>query len=199
MKGTLSASISAGGSKIGIADPAIAVFECVNATRAGQAPTSGVRRRPSPSLLQWPIPAIQVLLPCTGQLQPEHILKAFEEGCDAVCVIACEEDNCHCLEGSKRVRRRGDYVRRLLDEMGLGGNRLMLFNLPGSARQDMVLGLDETADAQPAQDLSSQVQAIVREAMCALQTLSPNPLRKNRPAAEPVEENYITNQEEESD
>ena len=199
MKDTLSASVSVGGKRTEIAGPAIAVFECANCTRAGQAPTSGVRRRPGPSLFQWPIPAVQILLPCTGQLQPEHILKVFEEGYDAVCVIACQEDNCHCLEGSKRVRLRVDYVRRMLDEMGLGGNRLMLFNLPGSARQDMVLGLEKTDGSKSAQDLSGRVQAIVSEAMCVLESLPPSPFRKSRPITEPVEENTPANEEEESD
>ena len=196
MKHTVSASVVAGGSGIGTADRVIAVFECVNAARAGQPPTSGFRR-PNPSLFQWPIPAVQVRLPCTGRLQPEHILKAFEEGYDAVCVIACEEHNCHCLEGSKRARRRVDYVRRLLDEMGLGGNRLMLFNLPGSAREDMALGLGGTDGAQSNRDCAVQAQTIVQQAMSAVESLSPSPFRKNQPPTEPVEEHIPENEGEE--
>ena len=188
-----------GRSGAGLAAPAIAVFECINATRAGQAPTSSSRRRPGPSLFHWPIPAILIRLPCAGRLQPEHILKVFEEGYDAVCVIACAEDNCHCLEGSKRGHRRIDYVRGLLDEIGLGGNRLLLFNLPGSAREDMELGLGQSFNAQPVQDLSAQAQAIVEQALRAIELLSPSPFRKNRPAAETVEKDTPANEEEESD
>lgn len=199
MKDTLSARVAVGGSGIGIGDSAIAVFECVNTTRPGQAPTSSMCRRPTPSLFQWPIPAIQVRLPCAGRLQPEHLLKAFEEGYDAVCVIACAEDNCHCVEGSKRGRRRVDYVRGLLDEMGLGGNRLLFFSLPGSAREDMDRGLGKTAGAAPGQDLAAHAVAIVEQAMSAIALLPPSPFRKNRPATEPVEKDSQANEEEESD
>ena len=48
----------------------------------------------------WPFPVREVLVPCTGRLQPEHLLKAFESGSDLVCAIACAEDNCHYAEGS---------------------------------------------------------------------------------------------------
>jgi hypothetical protein len=132
-------------------------------------------------------------------LQPEHILKTFEEGYDAVCVIMCAEDNCHCLEGSKRGHRRVDYVRGLLDEIGLGGNRLIIFSLPGSAREDMERGLGQDAGASPGQDLAAQTAAIVEQAMSAIALLSPSPFRKNRPAAEPVEQDTQANEEEESD
>ena len=36
------------------------------------------------------------------------------------CVVACDEDNCHHLEGSRRCARRVDYLRGILDEVGLG-------------------------------------------------------------------------------
>jgi coenzyme F420-reducing hydrogenase delta subunit len=195
----VSANFSVGGNKRGIDDLAIAVFECVNAARPGQPPISSSRRRPVPSLFQWPIAVNQVRVPCAGRLQPEHILKAFEEGYDAVCVIVCAEDNCHCLEGSTRGHRRVDYVRRLLDEVGVGGNRLLCYTMPGSAREDMAAGLGQGADTQPTQDLSAQAATIVEQAMSAIAALPPSPFRKNRPAVEPMEKDTQASEEEESD
>ena len=199
MKDTLSTSSAVNRNGVGLADPVIAVFECVNGAKAGQTPTSSSCRRPGPSLFQWPSPSVQVRRPCAGRLQPEHILKAFEEGYDAVCVIMCAEDNCHCLEGSKRGHRRVDYVRGLLDEMGLGGNRLMMFSLPGSAREDMGRGVGQNVCVSPGQDFAAQAAAIVEQAMSAIALLSPSPFRKNRPVAEPVENDTQANEEEESD
>ena len=198
MKDTVSATAATGGKGHESVDAVIAVFECVNATRVGEAPIGGGRRRPIPTLFQWPVPAIQVRIPCAGRLQPEHLLKTFEEGYDAVCVIACDEGNCHCLEGSKRGHRRIDYVRGLLDEIGLGGNRLLFFNLPGSAREDMALGAGGNG-AQAQQDFSAQAQAVVQQVMGALALLSPSPFKKNRSAMEPVEVNIEASEEEESD
>lgn len=198
MKDTLSTSSAAANIEVGISDPVIAVFECVNATRMGEAPLGGGRRRPAASIFQWPVPAVQVCITCAGRLQPEHLLKAFEDGYDAVCVITCAEDNCHCLEGSKRGHRRIDYVRGILNELGLGGDRLLLFNMPGSAREDMALGAGGNGAAAAA-DFSAQAQAVVTQVMGALAKLTPSPFRKNRPATEPVEVNIEASEEEDSD
>ena len=123
----------------------VTLFICANSARPGIAPTSGRLQRPTPLPVEWPFPAHEVVVPCTGKLQPEHLLKAFEAGADLVCIIACAEENCHYLEGSRRAKRRVEYVRSLLDELGIGGERLMIFHLPGSAREDMAAGCGDHA------------------------------------------------------
>jgi len=67
-------------------------------------------------------------------LQPEHVLKAFESGARLVCAVACSEDNCHHLEGSKRCARRVDYVKGILDEIGWAPTADAL-HLPGPPRK----------------------------------------------------------------
>jgi len=115
-------------------------------------------------------------VPCTGRLQPEHVLKAFESGADVVCAVACQEDNCHYLEGSKRCARRVDYLRSILEEIGLGGERLMLFHLPGTAAEDMALAAGKPAPADTSDGLDTRVAAIRDQVMQALEGLPPNPL-----------------------
>ena len=127
----------------------VTVFVCANCARPGQAATSAGRPRPVVPEFGWPWPVREIVVACTGRLQPEHVLKAFESGSDIVAAVACEEDNCHYLEGSRRCVRRVDYLRSILNAIGLGGERLMLFNLPGTAVEDMVLaggGLAHAAD-----------------------------------------------------
>jgi F420-non-reducing hydrogenase iron-sulfur subunit len=101
----------------------------------------------------WPEGVRQVVVPCTGRLQPEHMLKAFEAGADAVCAIGCEDGDCHYLEGSKRCTRRVDYLRALLDEIGLGGERLLRFQLKDTAAagaiRDQVLEAVEKLPRNP--------------------------------------------------
>jgi F420-non-reducing hydrogenase iron-sulfur subunit len=87
---------------------AVTAFVCSNCARPGLAPTSAGRPRPSVPNFQWPFPVREVLVSCTGRLQPEHVLKAFESGANLVCAVACQEDNCHYLEGSTRCARRVD-------------------------------------------------------------------------------------------
>jgi len=106
------------------------------------------------------MPVHDIVLPCTGRLQPEHLLKAFEAGADAVCVVACGADSCHYLEGSRRVERRVGYVRELLDEIGLGADRLTVLHLAASG------------------ELGSRAAEMCEMVMAGLGTLQPNPLRE---------------------
>jgi hypothetical protein len=120
----------------------------------------------------------QVLLPCTGRLQPEHVLKAFESGADLVCAVGCQDDNCHYLEGSRRCARRVEHVRSILQEIGLGAERLLFFTLPGTAAEDMALGAGEPAPARaPAADAGALVAAIRDRIAAALEVLPPSALR----------------------
>jgi F420-non-reducing hydrogenase iron-sulfur subunit len=177
--------------------PAVTAFICVNAARPGYEPSS--RRRP-PDLpsFAWPIPVTEVHVPCSGRIQPEHLLKAFENGADAVCVIACQEGNCHHVEGCRRAGRRVEYVGRLLDEIGLGAQRLMLYHLPGSAREDMALGV-ATPAGQTA-GLETAVKALVDEVAARVRRLPPNLMPGPGETPPPPEETYEVEQpEEESD
>jgi coenzyme F420-reducing hydrogenase delta subunit len=69
-----------------------------------------------------------VRVPCSGKLQPEHLLKAFEAGADMVVVLTCGNGDCRYLEGPRRIKRRIEYVCGLLDDIGLGGRRLLLLD-----------------------------------------------------------------------
>jgi len=171
------------------APAAVTAFVCANCARPGQAPNSAGRPRPSVPDFRWPFPVREVLVPCTGRLQPEHVLKAFESGADVVCAVACQEDNCHYLEGSKRCARRVDYLRSILEEIGLGGERLMLFHLPGTAVEDMALAAGRTASAGTSDGLDARVAAIRDRVMQALEGLPPNPLQMAR-VAEAVVDSY---------
>ena len=77
-----------------------------------------------------------------------------------VCTVACQEDNCHYLEGSQRCARRVDYLRSILDEIGLGGRRLMLFHLPGTAAEDLALAVGKPVPACTARSWDARVAAI---------------------------------------
>ena len=158
------------------AQPAVTVFLCANCARPAQAPTSAGRPRPSVPNFGWTIPVRQFLVPCTGRLQPEHVLKAFESGASLVCTVACVEDNCHYLEGSKRCARRADYIRSILQEVGLGAERLMLFHLPGTAMEDMAVAARRQAPGEASGAWEFAAFTIRDAVMRRLRALPPNPL-----------------------
>jgi len=156
--------------------PAIAVFVCANCARPARAATSAGHPRPVVPDFGWPWPVRQTMVPCTGRLQPEHVLKAFETGSEAVCMVACADDNCHHLEGSKRCARRAAFLRSVLDEIGLGGDRLMLFHLPGTAAEDMALASGRPVEALACTAADAHAAAIRDQVIGVLRNLPSSPL-----------------------
>lgn len=67
------------------------------------------------------------LVPCLGKIDPRYLLKAFEGGCGAVCLIGCPIEKCRTMDGNLRAQKRVAFVRRILDEIGIKGERLSLF------------------------------------------------------------------------
>jgi F420-non-reducing hydrogenase iron-sulfur subunit len=67
-----------------------------------------------------------VRTPCTGRLEVEYFMKAFENGADGVLIAGCEEGSCHFKEGNLVAKRRVNYARKLLAESGLESERLLM-------------------------------------------------------------------------
>jgi coenzyme F420-reducing hydrogenase delta subunit len=155
---------------------AVTAFMCANCSRPGLAPDSGGRLRPTAPCFDWPFPVSEVLVACTGRLQPEHVLKAFEAGADVVLTISCDEDNCQYLQGSARWARRVNYVRSMLDEIGLGGDRLLHFSLPGAATEDTALGAGRPAPACASEIADARIAAIRAAVLQTMAGLTANPL-----------------------
>ena len=67
--------------------------------------------------------------PCTGKIEENYLLAAFEKGVDGVLVAGCLEGGCHFLEGNLRARKRVQRVKQILAEIGIEPERLEMFNL----------------------------------------------------------------------
>ena len=70
-----------------------------------------------------------IRVPCTGKVDVIHILRAFEKGADGVYVVGCMEGDCHYNEGNFRARKRVEQAQKILDQVGVGGERVKMFNL----------------------------------------------------------------------
>jgi len=79
--------------------------------------------------LDYPANIKVVRVPCTGKVDLLHILKAFESGVDGVYVAGCLEGECHFLTGNLRAKKRVLYARQLLEEVGIRGERVEMYNL----------------------------------------------------------------------
>jgi coenzyme F420-reducing hydrogenase delta subunit len=79
--------------------------------------------------IQYPANVRVLRFPCTGKIDPVHILTAFEKGVDGVIVAGCLEGGCHFEEGNLRAKKRTEMVRDMLAEAGIEPERLEMFNL----------------------------------------------------------------------
>jgi len=70
---------------------------------------------------------------CSGKIDEVLLLRAFEEGADAVYVAGCALGDCHFLEGNRRALRTVAHAKHLLGEIGIEPERLEFFHVPASA------------------------------------------------------------------
>ena len=85
--------------------------------------------------VQYP-PNVRVLrLPCTGKVDADYLLRAFEHGVDGVIVAGCLEGGCHFQEGNLRAKKRVGLVREVMAEAGIEPERLEMFNLSSAQGQ----------------------------------------------------------------
>ena len=107
--------------------------------------------------LQYPGTVRVLRLPCTGKLEIDYILAAFERGVDGVIVAGCLEGGCHFQEGNLRARRRTERAQQLLSEIGIEPERLEMFNLSSAE--------------------GTRFAEIVNEMSARVNKLGPSPLR----------------------
>jgi coenzyme F420-reducing hydrogenase delta subunit len=79
--------------------------------------------------LRYPDTIRIIRVPCTGKVDVLHILRAFEKGADGVYVVGCLEGECRFENGNLKARRRVEQARTLLNAIGVGGDRVKMFNL----------------------------------------------------------------------
>ncbi|WP_347491047.1 hydrogenase iron-sulfur subunit [Desulfoscipio sp. XC116] len=106
-------------------------------------------------------PNIRVVeIPCSGTIEHGVLLKTFEKGADGVYVAGCNLGDCHFLKGNIRAKKRVAAVKKILDETGLGGERLEFFHVPAS---------EGTKFAKVANEMTERIRQ-----------LGPSPLNRNR-------------------
>jgi F420-non-reducing hydrogenase iron-sulfur subunit len=79
--------------------------------------------------LHYPPNVKIVRVPCSGKVDAIHIMKAFEKGADGVYVAGCLEGDCHFKNGNVKASRRVNYVKKLLDEIGIDAERLEMVTM----------------------------------------------------------------------
>jgi len=85
-------------------------------------------------------------VPCTGKLQVVTLLKAFEEGADAVYVVGCPTDSCHNVKGSQRAAKRVETVKKAMVELGVEADRVEMYHMERGLHPEFVAAAKEMTE-----------------------------------------------------
>jgi coenzyme F420-reducing hydrogenase delta subunit len=96
--------------------------------------------------IQYPANVKFVRMPCTGKTDARYLLEAFEQGADGVYIVACPVGNCHHVRGNERGHKRVQHAQQILDDIGLGGERLNMYFMSGSQGQSFAMAAQEMTD-----------------------------------------------------
>lgn len=106
----------------------LALFYCQNVPESGEAERQALEEKHGSSLRLFPIP-------CSGRLDPIHLLSALEEFADAAYVITCPEGACRYFEGNVRAQKRLGRTKDTIAQIGLEQERLgMVMNTKENPR-----------------------------------------------------------------
>ena len=133
-------------------EPKIVAF-CCHFCAYAAADLSGSMR------LQYP-PNVRIIrTPCTGRLEVEYYMRAFENGADGVLVAGCLEGGCHYIDGNLFAKKRVNATRNILEECGIEKERLRMINNSAAMATNLV--------------------NVINEMVETIKILGPNPIKSN--------------------
>lgn len=100
-------------------DPKVVAFLCRWCSYAG-ADLAGTSR------IKYPPNIVPIRVPCSGRVDPQWVLDAFERGADGVLIGGCHPGDCHYVSGNYKARRRIYLLKKILPELGIEPERVRL-------------------------------------------------------------------------
>ncbi|MDQ7094733.1 hydrogenase iron-sulfur subunit [Desulfosporosinus sp. PR] len=97
-------------------------------------------------------------VPCAGRINPQYVLRAFQQGADAVLLTGCPPGKCRYPGGDQEAKLRLELMREFIGNLGMEKERLQI----------------KWTDAADSQDLRELVGRIAEK----LENLGPNKLFK---------------------
>lgn len=99
--------------------PKIIGFLCFWCSYAGADKAGGMQELYPPN-----VQVIRVM--CSGRVDPQFVLSAFEKGADGVIILACHPGDCHYKEGNCRALQRHSMLNLMLEQLGVEKERCRL-------------------------------------------------------------------------
>ena len=117
--------------------PKIVIYCCTNSILN---PEEGMEK----VISEYPAEIQISRLPCSGHTDVLYLLRAIERGATMAMIVGCPEGQCQFLEGSRRAGLRVRYANRLLEEAGLGRERIRMVTIDHGDASAFLTALQET-------------------------------------------------------
>jgi coenzyme F420-reducing hydrogenase delta subunit/Pyruvate/2-oxoacid:ferredoxin oxidoreductase delta subunit len=134
-------------------EPVIIGFVCNECVYAA-ADLAGTSRMSYPSNVRL------IRVPCSGQVDFVHILRAFENGADGVFVGGCLKEQCHYVDGNIKAEKRVNFLKEILKALGMEKERLTIQFMSAS--------------------MGNEFARFAKEFTLILNKLGPSPLKKHK-------------------
>jgi F420-non-reducing hydrogenase iron-sulfur subunit len=97
--------------------PCQALFYCQQVPGSSEQERLALEKKYGKNIRLFPIP-------CSGRLEPIHLLKALEGFADMAYVMTCPEGECRYFEGNRRAKKRVERTRAIITDIGLEAERV---------------------------------------------------------------------------
>lgn len=103
------------------------------------------------SRIKYP-PNIRIIrVMCSGRVDPQFILKAFDDGADGVLVAGCHPGDCHYIEGNFKTQARMPLLGNMLKQLGIENDRF---------RVEWISASEGDRFAAVAKDMTEKIRAL---------------------------------------
>lgn len=99
--------------------PKIVAFVCNWCSYAGADKAGGQK-------LDYSADVKLVRVMCSGRVDPQFVMDAFNKGADGVMVLGCHPGDCHYRSGNYKALKRMKLLEKMLAQFGIEKERFML-------------------------------------------------------------------------
>ena len=117
-------------------EPIVIAFCCNHCSYEAADRAGGARK-------EYPESVRIIRVPCTGRIEPEFIMRAFECGADGVLILGCRPGGCHFKLGNYKAYGRYLLLKEMFKSVGVEEERIKFDWIDASEDDKLVKTLTE--------------------------------------------------------
>lgn len=95
---------------------------------------------------EYPANLSVVRVMCSGRIDPQFVIAAFQDGADGVMILGCHPGDCHYKEGNYKALRRYTLFKKVVEQLGIEPDRFKLDWISASEGEKFVTSVKEMVE-----------------------------------------------------